>query len=221
MEKTANILKTVLLTTLLSTGFHCNAQYKKDSLELQVDSLTTALRRQGVDTICVYRSYCVGCRGGRIADNSPCAPKGFLIPTYIFWKSHARTCVAYRDNCTRRATVGVSKNLFWDYLTNHKAEIKKGEIKAFTVVDKKVDNGMPHSWTRDHGMHYSYVFYIQNDTVHHYINAFDVQREKKFQKKKSRNVYYKQNTSSPIWKVVKQLEEAVLEAENKGFPARY
>ena len=208
-------LKKYSLVLFFFISFHCNAQYQKPLLDIQVDSLIAALHEQGMDTICIYQRYCVGCRGSYIREDSPCASKVTLKPTYIFWKSRAKTYAAFRDNCTRAAPVLISKNDFWDYLIKHKDEIKKGEIKAFTVVDKKVDNGEPQSWRRDHGMHYGYVFYMRTDTVSQYIDAFDVQREKKFQKKTSKNVHYNQNTSSAIWKIVKQFEEAVLEIEKK------
>jgi len=56
------------------------AQYEKSALQLQTDSLLATLRQNGVDTICVYESYCVGCRGSRVNEDSPCRTKGILIP---------------------------------------------------------------------------------------------------------------------------------------------
>lgn len=76
------------------------SQYQQDVRQLQLDSLLSSLRQQRVDTICVYEDYCVGCRGYRISDDSPCRTKGILIPTYIFWKQAGHNYGRKLDNCS-------------------------------------------------------------------------------------------------------------------------
>ena len=136
------------------------AQYQKSALELQSGSLLADLHRQGVDTICVYEAYCVGCRGFWVAADSPCRTKGILIPTYFFWKQAGRTYARKLDNCSLGAVKEAPHTTFWPYFFAHSEQIKKEEIKEFV--------------TASHGSIFAFSFYVRADTVEQYFHGIDL-----------------------------------------------
>ena len=165
------------------------AQYKKDVLQLQTDSLLTSLRQQGIDTLCVYESYCVGCVGTRIDNSSPCRTKGILVPTYILWKQAGHSYGRKLDNCR----VGNSKELttttFWPYFLAHRQQIKKERIKQFV--------------NPSHGAVASFDFYTQQDTVSQYFRPINLIRRLRHSAKK--NHYYRYNIhthTAELWKLL-------------------
>jgi len=205
------LLKKLSLVFLLLLGFKANAQYQKSALEVQTDSLVAALRSQRVDTICITKSYCVGCRGSRISDDSPCATKGILMPIYVLWKKSNVTYAIYLDNCANKKPIEINENKFWKYLTDNQQKITSGEIKNFTVND----HGKLEGLSRNHGVHYSYKFLIKQETISQYFDGFDLVKKDKFFHKQVKNIYYKSNKANPIWKIALLLRQAVTEADKK------
>jgi hypothetical protein len=205
------LLKKLSLVFLLLLGFKASAQYQKSTLEVQTDSLVAALRSQRIDTICITESYCVGCRGSRVKDDSPCATKGILTPTYIFWKRGRATYAAYLDNCSKRKSVEINESGFWKYMVNNQQRITTEEIKPFTINE----HGKLEGISRNHGMKYSYTFFIRQDTISQYFDGFDLIKKTKLSYKQVNNIYYKKNKMNPIWKIVPLLRQAVMEADKK------
>jgi hypothetical protein len=204
-------LKKLSLVFLSLLSFKAHAQYQKSALELQTDSVVAALHNQRVDTICITESYCVGCVGSRIKDDSPCATKGMLSPTHIFWKKGSATFASYLDNCSKRETVEINESAFWKYLLKNQQRIATEKIRHFTVND----NGKLERIHRNHGMKYSYTFFIGKDTINQYFDSFDLVRKVEFGDSKARNFYYKTNNKNPIRKIIPLLRQAVMEADKK------
>lgn len=205
------LLKKLSLVFLLLLGFKVSAQYQKSALEIQTDSLVAALRSQRVDTICITKIYCVGCRGSRINDDSPCATKGTLMPIYVFWKKSNVTYVTYLDNCASKKPIKIKENKIWKYLIDNQQKIASGEIKNFTVNDHGKLKGI----SQNHGMRYSYKFFIKQDTVNQYFDGFNFVKKIKFASKQVKNIHYKENKANPIWKMVLLLSQATTEADKK------
>lgn len=199
------------LVFLLLLSFKGSAQYRKSALEVQTDSVVAALHSQRIDTICITKSYCIGCVGSRINNDSPCATKGVLTPTYIFWKKARATYATYLDNCSNRKEVKVNENKFWEYLIDNQQKIAVGETKNFTINN----HGKLEGISRNHGMRYSYTFFIKKDTVSQYFDGFDLVEKTKFSNKNRKNIYYKENKASPIWEIVLLLRQAVMEADKE------
>lgn len=205
------LLKKLSLIFLLLLSFKASAQYQKSALEVQIDSLVAALHKQRIDTICITKIYCIGCRGSRINDDSLCATKGILMPTYVFWKNNNTTHVTYLDNCANKKPIEIIGNKFWEYLISNRQKIASGEIKEFTVND----HGKLEGLSRNHGMHYSYKFFIKQDTINQYFNGFDLVKKDKFFHNQVKNIHYKENKVNPIWKMVLLLRQAITEADKK------
>ncbi|QNP52324.1 hypothetical protein [Hymenobacter qilianensis] len=188
-------------------------QYKKSPLEIRTDSLVAELHKRRVDSICVYRSYCVGCRGSRITEDSSCSSKGDFTPTYVLWKQHSKTYLTYLDNCSIISPVVVYKDMFWSYLSVNWSEINKGTIKDFTTIDS--DSGEAEVIHRNHGDNYSFDFIIGKDTISQYYDHFALIKRTIFFHKKTKNIYYKQNRKSPIRKIQLQIDHAIVEARKR------
>ena len=204
-------IKLLLLLLLELIAFQCKAQYQKTQLELQTDSLVAALQSQGVDTVGIVETYCVGCVGSRIRDDSPCATKGILVPTYILWQSRNKTYAAYIDNCSRKVPVVVLNAAFWIYLNENKEALKSGKIKPFSIIDKSGNNGAPEIIRRNHGGHVSYKFILGRDTINQYFDTFALTKKTHFSYSTVRNIYYRSNKSNPIWKLNLLIAKAIRE----------
>lgn len=169
------------------------AQYEKSVLQLRTDSLLVTLRQNGVDTICVYESYCVGCRGSRVKEDSPCRTKGILIPTYLFWQRSGHSYGRKLDNCN----VGSSKELrtaaFWPYIFKYQRQIAKEKIKQFVDLDR--------------GAVAAFAFYVKADTISQYFRTVNLAKRIKHPHRKNR--YYHLNTHTHTAQLQGLLEETV------------
>lgn len=214
------ILSTLLLIKLTTQAqekatSNAAAQYPKTALKRQTDSLASALRGGGVDTICIYEDYCVGCRGSWVADDSPCATKGILIPTYLFWKKAGRTYRQYLDNCETRVPQEIESN-FWTYASRFKQQLQAEEIKDFHTMD----DGKPEQVFRNHGGSFSFDFILGQDTISQYFDDFALTKFTRFAHKKSHNIYYRQNRRSHTYKLQRMLSNAAAQKPVVATPPK-
>jgi hypothetical protein len=205
------LFKKLSLVFLLLSNFEVSAQYQKSRLELQTDSLVAMLHSLRIDTICITTSYCVGCVGSRINDDSPCATKGILKPTYVFWRKGNATHAAYLDNCSSKKIIEISENKFWRYVLSNRRKISTGEIKSFTIND----HGKLEEISQNHGMHYNYTLFVKQDTISQYVDGFSLVKKTRFTRKQVKNIHYKENEANPIWKMILLLRQAITEADKK------
>ena len=170
------------------------SQYEKSTLQLQRDSLLTTLRQHGIDTICVYESYCVGCRGFRISEDSPCRTKGILIPTYLFWQQNGNNYGRKLDNCSIGGSKKLSLAAFWPYLLKYQHQIAKEKIKQFVNMN--------------HGGEAAFDFYIKADTISQYFSTINLAKRIKHPRRK--NQYYRHNTHTHTAHLQRLLEESIV-----------
>ena len=186
----SQFLKYLLLLFCFLLPALVKAQYKKSVLELQSDSLLADLRHQGIDTVCVYESYCVGCRDYHIRDDSPCRTKGTLIPTYFLWRTNGLTYARKLDNCSISPNRLPIKFDFWTYFFRYSTLIKREKIKPFVNLD--------------HGSVCAFTFYIRSDTTSQYFRSVNLERALRHPKKK--NPHYHHNTRTHTAHIYEMLE---------------
>ncbi|RYU82869.1 hypothetical protein [Hymenobacter persicinus] len=201
--KIKQVLKTVTVLLLWLIAPSVSAQYQKSALEIQIEQLVADLRRQRIDTVCTYQEYCVGCRGSRVADDSPCTTKGILIPTYLFWQKAGRTYRQYLDNCETRVPEEIAAE-FWAYTSRFKHQLQVEEIKDFHIMD----NGKPEQVSRNHGGSFSFDIILGQDTIKQYFDDFALTKFTRFARKKSFNIYYRSNHRTHTYKLQRMLSHA-------------
>lgn len=176
------------------------AQYHKTALELQTDSLLAGLRAAGVDTACVYQSYCVGCRSYYAPDDTSCYnTKELFISTYLFWQKAGRYYGQQLDNCSVGRSRQLPTAMFWPYFLAHRQQIKKEAIKEFVNFN--------------HGMVASFDFYLQQDTVSQYFKPINLVRQIRHPARKNR--YYRHNTHTHTTRLYEMLNAAT-----EAFPQK-
>src|ERR1700744_5638408 len=94
--------KTLFVSVLiLRFGINCFGQsYSEKKRDSAINQTIGKLNSNGIDTICVYRNYCVGCllvlHTGK---DTSCRRQPYANETYFFWKHNGITKFTKRNYC--------------------------------------------------------------------------------------------------------------------------
>ena len=152
-------------------------QLSQEQLDSLVKKYTQSLRAAGVDTICVYEEYCIGCLFYSDKDKNLCLEKISFLPTYIFWKHKGKSYMTKKDACFDYSVQKISSEAFWYYYLTNRDKIKKEELKAPQY--KEIINGKEkiHSIDIDHSIYFRISLNIGNDSMTKDINNFYFTKE--------------------------------------------
>jgi hypothetical protein len=169
--------KLIILTLLQVFSISVFGQLTQPQLDSLVNRYVQNLHKKGVDTICIYNEYCIGCLFHPATGSNLCAEKFSSLPTYIFWKDKGKTFVTRKDICFEYSTQLIKTDAFWNYYFSNKDKIKKEKLKIPQYVD--IVNGKKEikSINIDQTIYFRITFDIANDPVIKDINSFYFTRE--------------------------------------------
>ncbi len=145
------------------------SQHKVDSIVLHsVDFL----KSKGIDTICVYKNYCIGCLYIRKKGEPICSSNQNYFPTYIIWRDKGVTYLTKKDACFDYSEVKTKGASIFQYYCDNEKEIKKFTLKPPEY--KEIVNGeeIIHSEDVDHSLFNEIRFYLNGDSLTKTIKLF-------------------------------------------------
>ncbi len=152
-------------------------QLTQPELDSLVNRYVQNLHKKGIDTICIYNEYCIGCFFHPATGSNLCEEKFSSLPTYIFWKDKGKTFVTRKDICFEYSTQLIKTDAFWKYYFSNKEKIKKEKLKIPQYVE--IVNGKKEiqSINIDQSIYFRITFDIANEAVIKDINSFFFTRE--------------------------------------------
>lgn len=171
------INKLIILPLLLVFSIPVFGQLTQPQLDSLVNKFTQNLHNKGIDTICIYNEYCIGCLFHPATGSNLCAENFSSLPTYIFWKDKGKTFVTRKDICFEYSTQLIKTDAFWNYYFSNRDKIKKEKLKIPQYVE--IVNGKKEvkSINIDQSIYFRITFDIANDPVIKDINSFYFTRE--------------------------------------------
>lgn len=159
--------------------FFGNAQTnQKISIDELVSNFIKELQTQKIDTICVYKDYCVGCRQ-TTSDSTLCYSKEFGLndilsyPVYIFWKKKGETYLNKISTCFEFSKMSISKNTFWDIYFSNEKKIKSEVIKDYQYETIENSKKTKYTTSVDHGGSQNFKFMINGIIIEKEIISFN------------------------------------------------
>ncbi len=186
------------------SSFKCVAQSYSDYTareDLAVNQSISLLQSKGIDTICVYKAYCVGCfvmlPPG--ADTS-CRRQPYENDTYFLWKKNNVTWFTLKNYCFAYDTICVNTSSIWSFYSLEKNKIDSKKIRPAEVVviehGKKTTNYV----MVDHDMHEDIITVISGVRKQLFLNEFEF--EKLVDNSRNINYTYNWNTNAKKFQVL-------------------
>ena len=204
-----NIHKFIFTAVFQLIGLATVAQLTQPQLDSVVKKFTQDLNKKGVDTVCIYEEYCIGCLFYSSKGENFCLEKISFLPTYIFWKQKGKTFVTKKDACFDYSTQSIPNDSFWDYYFTNKEKIKKEELKTPGYIEIVNGKEKVHSIDIDHSVFFRIILNTRNETLTKDINSFYFTKELGANEEKNINYDYNMATSlnvlhSIFQKIIKQ-----------------
>lgn len=157
---------------LISISIFCqmsnNEKFYKDFL--------LELKKQKVDTICVFEDYSVG--SYKTFDDTVtdyCIYDSDYFPTYIFWKQNGKTFFTVKDKCFEYSVIEIDAEKVWKKYFENQKLINVEKVKNFQCIE--IDNGKKRilDIMIDHSHHQNFTIIINNKIVEKRFDDFDSQ----------------------------------------------
>lgn len=169
--------KFILISLFQFFSISAYAQLTQTQLDSLVKVFTTVLKQRAVDTICVYKQYCIGCLFQASKGSNLCAENYASLPTYIFWKEKGKTFVTRKDICFDYSTQLLPSDSIWYFYFNNQEKIKKESLKipqyAEIVNGKKIIQTVK----IDHSIFFHITVSTLAGSITKEINSFYLTRE--------------------------------------------
>ena len=177
------------------------AQLSQPQLDSVVKNYTQDLKRRGVDTICVFNEYCIGCFF--YSEKDQCLEKILFLPTYIFWKEKGKTFMTKKNACYDYSTREISNDSFWYFYLANRDKIKKEELKIPQYIEMINGKKKIQSLPVDHGVYFQIIFDIAGNSMTKNFNSFYLTKE--LGEKEEHNINYEFNTKTFLNKLHESL----------------
>ena len=152
-------------------------QVTQPQLDSIVKKYTQNLRTNGIDTLCIYNEYCIGCLFHPVNGTNLCTENFSSLPTYIFWKHKGKTFVTRKDICFDYTTQMIAADSFWQYYFTNKDKIKKEELKIPQYIEMVNGKREIRLLDIDHSIYFRITLYTGNESVTKNINSFYFTKE--------------------------------------------
>ena len=208
-----------LLTILaLFATLQSHAQLNQQQLDSVVNKYVQELYRRGVDTVCIYDEYCVGCLFYTESGKNLCLETFSSLPTYIFWKEKGKVYATRKDACYDFAVTTVSNDSIWRYYNLNKNRIKKEELKAPQY--KETVNGKEKITTVEveHSVYFKITVKVGNDVTTKEINNFYFTKELGVDEVENLSYTFNVQTSLYQWNSI--LQRIVEDIRKKKLPGK-
>jgi len=199
----------ILLAFFTSTTHAQNTSYQH--LDTLVNDFVKELQANYIDTICIFRNYCVGCIHVFDNDNDKCNYSSIYIPTYIIWLKQGRTFLTQKDNCFDYSTIEIDSIFLWNFFFKNQNYIKKEKVKPFEYITCENHKKKVYSVLIDHSKNQDFKMIINKRVLDMHFNEFDLKEEYDG----SININYLYNQKLKSKKIVDELTQFVQNIEDK------
>jgi hypothetical protein len=154
-----------ILSVLFFSFGTMSGQTSSEDVHALVKKYVRGLNAKGIDTVCIYEDFCIGCLYMWKKDEDKCNFKGLFIPTYIFWSDKGQSFMTRKDNCFDYSTVKIENDSLWHFFFTNRATIEKENIKMPQYV--VVENGKENVYVSsiDHSTHQGIQILLREDTL--------------------------------------------------------
>ncbi|HVS90394.1 MAG TPA: hypothetical protein VHE59_00075 [Mucilaginibacter sp.] len=196
---------TVLFIFYLASSALAQSSYEK-KLDSAINYDTQELNKKGIDTICIYKTYCVGCLLPIYAStDTVCRRQPYENNTYFFWKYQGVTWFTSKSYCFNYDSIAIKADTMWSFYNLVKNKIDTKEIKSAEVTavvqGKKTKNYV----SVDHDTHEDIFLLIGGSHKNLSLTEFPFQKTID----DSQNINYTYNCNTSIKKFQVLLDELV------------
>ncbi|MDQ2721676.1 MAG: hypothetical protein M3Z26_18250, partial [Bacteroidota bacterium] len=172
------------------------------------------LQKNGIDTVCIYQDYCVGCMYSFKKDEDKCDFNGWLfLPSYIIWLDKGVTFMTKKDNCFDYSTITLSNTNFWKFYFSNKDTINNQEIKMPEFVEIKNGKEQVYFSTIDHSYHQTIKMFVGQNSIDKDLNDYYFSKE--IGVRPDKNINYAYNINSPLKKLQVILGQTIKDETKK------
>jgi hypothetical protein len=179
------------------SSIQVNGQTSPEQLDTLVKTYVYKLKKQGIDTFCIYQDYCAGCVYTWKAEEDKCSLKGHLyVPTYIFWLESGQTFMTKKDNCFDFSTIKIDSAPFWSFFFANEETMIKEEIKMPQYIEMKNEKEEIYTSSVAHSRHQGIkVILGQETTLYKDLDDYYFTKEIGFGQQKNINYEHNINTT--------------------------
>jgi hypothetical protein len=204
-----------ILLRIIALSFFCPISYGQGNSPEHLDTLVTnyvkELQSQNIDTICIYKDYCVGCVYPLKDEVDRCACSIIYIPTYIFWINQGKTFLSKKDNCFDYSIIEIDSTSLWKVFFKNKNYIKKEKVKPFEYIVYKNNKKKVYGISIDHSIHRDFEIMINEDSFSMKFDEFDLQKKSD----EDVNINYEHNKNLKGKMLVDELKKLTCEIEER------
>ncbi|NHA06526.1 hypothetical protein G7092_22145 [Mucilaginibacter sp. HC2] len=170
MKKTLIVIIFILLRYI---GF---AQHPDRAIDDRIKHQVAILRKEGVDTICIYQEYCVGCEVTWNNKSDRCDYDGYYISARLYWKKNGLSYMTAKDNCFDYSTAKIMADSLWGFYFRNMNEIRKDTIRSFQYI--KIENNTTKIYTSaiDHSFWQNITMIVNDDIVEKHLNDYNFEK---------------------------------------------
>ena len=166
-----------------------------------------ALQSKNIDTVCVYKDYCIGC--GKFIKYQEDSITYFCfhdISTYIFWLDQGKTFASKKDNCFDYSTIEIDSTSLWKIFFTYENQIKEEKVKPFEYLVWKNKKKEIQGISINHSRHLHFEISVNKDIIATMnFDEFDLEKEHNG----SVNINYSHNWNLKGKKIIDELERLV------------
>jgi len=140
-------------------------QKSDELLNVHVKKHISDLNTKGIDTVCIYQAYCVGCLYRWENEEDECEFEGIFISTYIFWIENGHSFMTKKDNCFDYSTQKIQNDSIWQFFFRNRDTIVKEEIKMPQFIEVKEGKEKIYSSSISHSRFQQIQIIVGRDTI--------------------------------------------------------
>ncbi|MEN2400664.1 hypothetical protein GKZ90_0012805 [Flavobacterium sp. MC2016-06] len=211
--------KKFLILLFLFTSFIGNTQInQKANTDVLTSNFIKELQSQKIDTICVYKSYCVGSimtyDEPLIGDKETCIDDLTNNPIYVFWKEQGKTFLTKINYCWEFSKINISQDVFWKIYTSNKTLFDNEEIKRFEYKPPSYHNKRTTHYVVDvdHSCHRNLKLYFNGNLIEKKFDDFVLQEKNGTET----NINYTHNTTLKSKQLIDILKKITSDTEKNN-----
>ncbi|MEP7165480.1 MAG: hypothetical protein ABI741_12345 [Ferruginibacter sp.] len=202
--KTATLISIILFQLIFNSA---SCQLSQPQLDSVVRKYAKDLTKKGIDTICIYQQYCIGCFLSSQTDEPMCSQNILFFPSYIFWIDKGNTYITKKDACFDYSAPKIVNDSFWRFYLGNSDKIKKEELKKPQYKQKVNGKDQIQTMDIDRAVFYRIYFRMGKDTMLKNLNNFYF--TEKLGPDEDKNLNYDFNIQTQLKKLQLYLQRAV------------
>ncbi|MBL0054577.1 MAG: hypothetical protein IPP31_00005, partial [Chitinophagaceae bacterium] len=157
---------------LLVCASAVKGQLSQYQLNSSVLHFVDGLKLSGIDTICVYENYCIGCLYIRKRGEPICSSIRNYLPTYVIWRNNGTTYLTKKDACFDYPVMRVNGDRVFQFYYDNEKEIREFTLKPPAYSEIINGKEITHSEESDHSLFNEIRLYTNGDSVIKTIKLF-------------------------------------------------